>query len=61
MKVFLVVMATLGSFYSGNQLSPTMIKELPNMASCRAIADVVRKESRNRVVARCVLAKKDYN
>jgi hypothetical protein len=59
MKVFLLVMATLGSSYSADQIVPASIQELPDMAACEAVAKAAREASKNRVVVRCVVAEKD--
>jgi hypothetical protein len=59
MKVFLLVMATLGPLYSGDQIVPASIQELPDMAACEAVAKAAREASKNRVVVRCVIAEKD--
>jgi hypothetical protein len=60
MKVFLLVMATLGPLYSGDQIAPVSILEMPGMQACEAVAKATREASKNRVVVRCVLAEKDY-
>jgi len=60
MKVFLLVMATLGPLYSGDQIAPVSIQEMPGMLACEALAKATREASKNRVVVRCVLAEKDY-
>jgi hypothetical protein len=59
MKVFLLVMATLGPLYSGGQIVPASIQELPSMEACEAVAKAAREASKNRVVVRCVVAEKD--
>jgi hypothetical protein len=59
-KVFLLVMATLGPPYSGDQITPSTIQEMPDMASCEAVAKAARDAAHNRVVVRCVAAEKDY-
>jgi hypothetical protein len=59
-KVFLLVMATLGPPYSGDQITPSTIQEMPDMASCEAVAKAARDAAHNRVVIRCVAAEKDY-
>jgi hypothetical protein len=59
MKVFLLVMATLGPLYVGDQITPTTIQELPDMASCEAVAKAARAAAHNKVVVRCVAAEKD--
>jgi hypothetical protein len=59
MKVFLLVMATLGPAYVDNQIVPASIQELPDMAACEAVAKAAREASKNRVVVRCVVAEKD--
>jgi hypothetical protein len=61
MKVFLLVMATLGPLYVGDQITPTTIQEMPSMSSCEAVAKAAREASNNRVVVRCVLAEKEYD
>jgi hypothetical protein len=60
MKVFLLVMATLGSSYGADQITPTTIQEMPGMQACEAVAKAAREAAKNRVVVRCVLAEKDY-
>jgi len=56
MKVFLLVMATLGSNFSADQIVPTTIQEISGMQACEALAKATREASKNRVVVRCVLA-----
>jgi hypothetical protein len=60
MKVFLLVMATLGSNYGADQIVPTTIQEMPGMQACEAIAKAAMEAARKRIVVRCVLAEKDY-
>jgi len=61
MKVFLLVMATLGPLYSGDQIAPVSIQELPDMQACEAVAKAAREAAKNRVVVRCVVAEKDFD
>jgi len=61
MKVFLLVMATLGSNFSADQIVPTTIQEIPGMQACEALAKATREASKNRVVVRCVVAEKDFD
>ena len=61
MKVFLLVMATLGPLYSGDQIVPTTVQEMPGMQACEAVAKAAREAAKNRVVVRCVVAEKDFD
>lgn len=61
MKVFLLAMATLGPLYSGDQIAPVSIQELPDMQACEAVAKAAREAAKNRVVVRCVVAEKDFD
>jgi hypothetical protein len=60
MKVFLLVMATLGPLYSGDQIVPTTVQEMPGMQACEAVAKAAMEAAKKRIVVRCVLAEKDY-
>jgi len=60
-KVFLLVMATLGPLYSGDQIVPTTVQEMPGMQACEAVAKAAREAAKNRVVVRCVVAEKDFD
>ena len=60
MKVFLLVMATLGGNFSDDQIAPASIQETPGMQACEALARATREASKNRVTVRCVIAEKDY-
>jgi hypothetical protein len=40
-KVFLLVMATLGPLYVGDQITPTTIQELPDMASDQEVRNAL--------------------
>ena len=62
MKVFLLVMAVWSIDRSGEKITPTMIKEMPDMAACEAVAKAIvemSSETTNRT--RCIQAFKDYN
>ncbi len=60
MKVFLLVMATLGPLYSGDQIAPVSIQEMPGMQVCEAVAKAAMEAAKKRIVVRCVLAERDY-
>lgn len=43
--VFLVVMAVWGMAYKGSQITPSMVQEMPDKASCEAVAKAILEMS----------------
>ena len=45
MKVFLIVMSVWGMAYKGSQITPAMVQQMPDMASCQAVAKAMLEMS----------------
>lgn len=60
MKIFLVVMAVWSMAYRDDQITPSLVQEMPSRAACEAVASAIRdmgmKNNRTEPRVKCVEA-----